>query len=64
MTLPRDEVVTGLRAQMEQFEDLVRSLDDAGWQAPTRCEVWTVADELEQARVIADQILVNVYRPR
>jgi uncharacterized protein (TIGR03083 family) len=44
MTLPRDEVVTGLRAEMDRFEALVRSLDDGQWAARSRCEQWTVGD--------------------
>jgi hypothetical protein len=44
MTLPRHEVLSGLRAAMHPFEALVRSLDDGRWNAPTRCDRWTVAD--------------------
>ena len=44
MSLPREEVVPGLIGELGQFEALVRSLDDAEWQQPSRCEGWTAAD--------------------
>ena len=44
MALPRQEVADGLAAELARFEDLVRSVDDSGWAAPTRCEGWTVGD--------------------
>jgi uncharacterized protein (TIGR03083 family) len=43
MTLPREDIITGLQAEMESFEQLVRSLDESDWQKPTRCEGWPVA---------------------
>lgn len=44
MTLPREEVLKGLVAELEAFERLVRSLsaEDAG--RPSRCEGWTAGD--------------------
>jgi uncharacterized protein (TIGR03083 family) len=44
MTLPRDEVVTGWADEMEDFEALVRGLDDTQWVQPTCCEGWSVRD--------------------
>lgn len=44
MALPREEVIAGTADGLARFEELVRSLDDAAWQTPTRCEGWTVAD--------------------
>lgn len=44
MTLPREEVIAGTNEEYGRFEALIRSLDDQAWQAPTRCEGWTVAD--------------------
>ena len=44
MTLPREEVVQGVKDEMARFEGLVRSMDDDQWHLPTRCEGWTVAD--------------------
>jgi uncharacterized protein (TIGR03083 family) len=44
MTLPRDEVVTGLIAELEAFEALVRSLDDAQLRVSSRCAGWTAGD--------------------
>jgi len=42
--LPRQEVVDGLRQELEDFAELVRSLDATEWARPSRCEGWTVAD--------------------
>ena len=44
MRLGREEVISGYQDELVRFEELIRSLDDAGWQAPTRCEGWTSAD--------------------
>lgn len=39
-----DAVVSALAAQQDELSGLLGALDDAGWQAPTRCEGWDVAD--------------------
>lgn len=39
-----DKIVAALGAQQDELERLVWSLDDAGWQAVSRCEGWTVSD--------------------
>lgn len=44
MRLQRDEVIAGYVEELERFEALIRSLDDKGWEAPTRCEGWTSRD--------------------
>ena len=44
MTLPRDEVVKGFNDEMAAFAELARSLDEAGWRAPTRCVGWSTGD--------------------
>lgn len=44
MTLPREEVVAGLIAELGDFEALVRSLDAAELRAPSRCGGWTAGD--------------------
>lgn len=44
MALPREEVVKGTAEGLARFEELLRSLSDEEWQAPTRNEGWTVAD--------------------
>jgi uncharacterized protein (TIGR03083 family) len=44
MALPRDEVLAGMPADLSALEELIRSLDDAEWQRPSRCEGWTAAD--------------------
>jgi uncharacterized protein (TIGR03083 family) len=42
--LPREEVVAGYAAELEQFETLIRSLPEEAWNRPSRCEGWTVGD--------------------
>jgi uncharacterized protein (TIGR03083 family) len=44
MTLPRDEVVPGLLAELGDLEALVRSLDPAELRQPSRCIGWTAGD--------------------
>ena len=44
MTLPRSVVVPGLLAEYQAFGDLIGSLSSEQWQAPSRCEGWSVAD--------------------
>ena len=44
MSLSRTEVVSGTADELAGFEGLMRSVDDAGWRSPTRCEGWSVAD--------------------
>jgi len=43
MTLPREDVSAGIVAELDDMEALLRSLDDAEWAKPSRCEGWTVA---------------------
>ncbi len=43
MTLPREDVSAGLVAELDDMEALLRSLDDADWVKPSRCEGWTAA---------------------
>jgi uncharacterized protein (TIGR03083 family) len=44
MTLPRHEVVPGLRDELVAFEALIRSLSSDEWTRPSRCAGWSVAD--------------------
>jgi uncharacterized protein (TIGR03083 family) len=44
MALPKDQVTQGLLAELEAFEGLVRSIDDEGWAAPSRCAGWSAGD--------------------
>lgn len=44
MTLTRTEVTTGLIDELHGLEKLIRSVDDRGWAAPTRCDGWVVRD--------------------
>ncbi len=39
-----DKVVAALAAQQDDLSGLVSSLDEAGWQTPSRCDGWTLAD--------------------
>lgn len=60
MTLPREEVIAGFNDEMARFEELIRSLEDAAWQRPTRCEGWTVADVA--AHVTGTLVEVTAFR--
>jgi uncharacterized protein (TIGR03083 family) len=44
MGLGREEAIAGLLAEYEAFGDLVRSLDERQWEAPSRCDGWTAGD--------------------
>jgi uncharacterized protein (TIGR03083 family) len=44
MTLPQDEVVSGLLAEMRCLAEIVVDLTEDEWATPTRCVGWTVAD--------------------
>jgi uncharacterized protein (TIGR03083 family) len=37
-------ILSALDEQHSELAALLDALDDAGWQQPTRCEGWTVAD--------------------
>ncbi|MEY2460443.1 MAG: hypothetical protein QOG30_2273 [Acidimicrobiaceae bacterium] len=39
-----DEIVAALAEQQAELLGLLANLDEAGWQLPSRCEGWTVAD--------------------
>jgi uncharacterized protein (TIGR03083 family) len=44
MTLSRTFVVPGMAAEYQSFVELLRSLSDEQWKAPSRCADWRVAD--------------------
>lgn len=44
MPLSRDEVGPGLEQELTGFAELILSLSDSEWEAPTRCEGWRSAD--------------------
>ena len=44
MALSREIVSDGLLSELDRFAELVRGLTDEQWQAPTRCDGWTVSD--------------------
>ncbi len=44
MALERDVVAEGLLEDLDQFEQLIRSVDPADWDRSTRCAGWTVGD--------------------
>jgi uncharacterized protein (TIGR03083 family) len=44
VTLPRGVVVPGLIDELGRFEELVRSLDETEWKAPSRCGGWSAGD--------------------
>jgi uncharacterized protein (TIGR03084 family) len=39
-----DSIVAALAEQHAELAGLIEHLDDAGWQLPSRCDGWTVAD--------------------
>lgn len=39
-----DKVEAALAAQHQDLSGIVSSLDEVGWQTPSRCDGWTVAD--------------------
>ncbi len=43
MTLSREDVSKGLIGELDNMEQLLRSIDDDDWNKPSRCEGWTVA---------------------
>jgi uncharacterized protein (TIGR03083 family) len=44
MVLPKDEITAGLLAELDRFEALLRSLDPADRDTPSRCDGWSVGD--------------------
>jgi uncharacterized protein (TIGR03083 family) len=44
MTISRIDAIDGLRSETQAFAQLIGGLDDESWNAPTRCEGWSVAD--------------------
>jgi uncharacterized protein (TIGR03083 family) len=44
MTLERSVVVPGMLAEYRAFGELISTLSDQQWHAPTRCEEWSVGD--------------------
>src|SRR5438067_6789768 len=44
MGLGREEAIAGLLAGYDAFGDLLRSLDERQWEAPSRCAGWTAGD--------------------
>jgi uncharacterized protein (TIGR03083 family) len=44
MRMSRTEMTTGYLEELDRFTTFVRSLDDAEWSTPTRCDGWTCAD--------------------
>jgi uncharacterized protein (TIGR03083 family) len=44
MTISRSDAIAGLPPELQSFSDLIAGLGDESWNAPTRCEGWSVAD--------------------
>jgi uncharacterized protein (TIGR03083 family) len=44
MALGREQAINGLMTEYEDFAVFVRTLDDAQWNAASRCSGWTVGD--------------------
>jgi uncharacterized protein (TIGR03083 family) len=60
MALARDDVTTGMLAQLEAFEAQVRALDPSQLALPTRCAGWSVDDVA--AHVIGTQADITAGR--
>ncbi len=39
-----DDIITALEEQQAELSGLLRGLDEQGWERPSRCEGWSVAD--------------------
>ena len=44
MTLSRKDISEGLLAELDNFEELMRTVNDDELETPSRCEGWTVRD--------------------
>ena len=44
MTLPRSTTQTEFAPELARFEALIRSVDAAGWDRPSRCAGWSAGD--------------------
>ena len=44
MALGREQAINGLMTEYEGFAAFVRTLDDAQWNAASRCSGWTAGD--------------------
>jgi uncharacterized protein (TIGR03083 family) len=44
MALPKDEIIAGLDAELQDFEELLRSLNPDDLTRTSRCEGWTIGD--------------------
>lgn len=43
-TVARDDILTALRQQHAELDELLGDLDEAGWALPSPCPGWTIAD--------------------
>ncbi|MGI8939022.1 MAG: maleylpyruvate isomerase N-terminal domain-containing protein, partial [Iamia sp.] len=39
-----EQILTALRAQLDELDALVAPLHDTGWALPSDCEGWAIAD--------------------
>lgn len=53
-------IVAALAEQQAELGSLLDELDDAGWQAPSRCEGWTVADTVLHLAQTNEMALASV----
>jgi uncharacterized protein (TIGR03083 family) len=44
MTLPREDIESGIVAEHRQFAELIRSISREEWTRPSRCAGWSVGD--------------------
>jgi uncharacterized protein (TIGR03083 family) len=60
MQLERSETIQGMLAEYEQFADLVASLSDEEWNAPSRCEGWETRDVAGHVIGLAEDVAKGV----
>ena len=60
--LTRPETIRGALAEYESFAELLDSLDDAAWHAPTRCEGFEVRDIAGHVVGLASDVAAGVPR--
>jgi uncharacterized protein (TIGR03083 family) len=58
--LTRREVLDGTLEEYRSFVELVESIDDAGWDAPSRCEGWQVRDVAGHVVGLAEDVAKGV----
>ena len=64
MMLTREQVVQGTLDEWELFAELIAGLDDAQWDAPSRCEGWAVRDVAGHVLGSTSDVLAGTFGHR